>query len=291
MSKNYEKTAQSVSKELSVKDLREQMHSSRQNILKDGVYNAYLADVNVDHDVNTKYGVTDKVGLTFLFYVGADKITKIRFDYFRCDFRKSQIGKIASDFGAVVGLRPEDVTINDINKGLFDVKLQKSDDDNKYVIDSITSFTGDESIASSLKAKKIASKASEPYHDSSYTLLKEAEDEEIVPDGTYSAFIENAEYATANNGNIYIRLIFRILTQEGERLIRTNLFEGKEAYDELESIIDTYASYVDKLSDLCFMFHLRSRASAGKVYYDITDLTAYIPDGMDDLEGGDFIEV
>ena len=289
MSEN--KSALSESKKLTVKELREQMRNSKQHTLEDGVYNAYLAEISVKQDVTTKYGITDKIIFTFVFYNGDNKMSEICFGYFRSDFRESQIGKIASDFGAVVGLSPEDVALKDINKSFFDVKLQKSEDDNNYVIDSITSFTGDEAIASSLKAKKIASKASEPYHDSSYTLLKEAEDEEIVPDGTYSAFIENAEYATASNGNIYIRLIFRILTQEGERLIRTNLFEGKEAYDELESIIDTYASYVNELSDLCFMFHLRSRASAGKVYYDITDLTASSPDGMDDLEGGDFIEV
>ena len=289
MSEN--KSALSESKKLTVKELREQMRNSKQHTLEDGVYNAYLAEISVKQNVATKYGVTDKVIFTFLFHLGDNKISEICFGYFRSNLRKSQIGAIASDFGAVVGLRPEDVTINDINKGLFDVKLQKSEDDNNYVIDSITSFTGDEAIASSLKAKKIASKASEPYHDSSYTLLKEAEDEEIVPDGTYSAFIENAEYATASNGNIFIRVILRILTQEGERLIKVTLFENQAAFDEFEAIIDKYASYVDKLSDLCFMFHLRSRASAGKVYYDITDLTASIPDGMDDLEGGDFIEV
>ena len=289
MSEN--KSALSESKKLTVKELREQMRNSKQHTLEDGVYNAYLAEISVKQNVATKYGVTDKVIFTFLFHLGDNKISEICFGYFRSNLRESQIGAIASDFGAVVGLRPEDVTINDINKGLFDVKLQKSDDDNNYVIDSITSFTGDEAIASSLKAKKIASKSLEPYQDGSYTLMKEAEDEEIVPDGTYSAFIENAEYATASNGNIFIRVILRILTQEGERLIKVTLFENQAAFDEFEAIIDKYASYVDKLSDLCFMFHLRSRASAGKVYYDITDLTASIPDEMDDLEGGDFIEV
>ena len=277
-------------KNFSIKELREKMRDSKQNALKDGVYNAYLADVNVDHDVNTKYGVTDKVGLTFLFYVGADKITKIRFDYFRCDFRKSQIGKIASDFGSILNLMPEEVAVEHIIKGCFNVELHRDESFSKYAIISIKPYTGDDAISACLKAKDIQ-EDNGAHCDGSYTLLKEHEAEEIVPEGKYSAFVEYFDYCQACTGNTFTKLIIKLLTQDGERLISANLFEGQDSYDEFEAILDTVDPYVDDIRELSFELQIRPRNLRGRIYYDVIHVSATLSGYDDVMQGGDFIEV